>query len=74
MNQATRSEVSVSTDPVLKAEWSCAGDSFVAIVVGERNEIVAEYWGSEDEVVGWMATNYKGIPSHFAPMARAQTA
>jgi len=40
-------------------EWTGAGgDYFLAVIVDDRDEVVAERWGTRQEVLGWMETDW----------------
>jgi hypothetical protein len=53
-----------------RIEWTGAGgDYFLAVIVDDRDEIVAERWGTRNEIVGWIETQWPELPTKFVPMA-----
>jgi hypothetical protein len=53
-----------------RIEWTGAGgDYFLAVVVDDRDEVIAERWGTRKEVLAWMETQWPQIPTKFVPMA-----
>ena len=53
-----------------RIEWTGAGgDYFLAVIVDDRDEIIAERWGTRDEIVGWIETQWPQLPTKFVPMA-----
>jgi hypothetical protein len=52
-----------------RIEWTGAGgDYFLAVIVDDRDEVVAERWGTRQEVLGWMETDWPQLPTKFVPM------
>jgi hypothetical protein len=52
-----------------RIEWTGAGgDYFLAIIVNDRDEVVAERWGTRQEVLAWMETHWPQLPTKFVPM------
>ena len=53
-----------------RIEWTGAGgDYFLAVVVDDRDEVVAERWGTRKEIVSWIETQWPQLPKKFVPMA-----
>src|SRR5712691_2510512 len=53
-----------------RIEWTGAGgDYFLAVIVDDRDEVVAERWGTRKEIVSWIETRWPQLPKKFAPMA-----
>jgi hypothetical protein len=53
-----------------RIEWTGAGgDYFLAVVVDQDDEVIAEHWATRKEVLAWMETRWLQIPSKFVPMA-----
>lgn len=52
-----------------RVEWTGAGgDYFLAVIVDDRDQVVAERWGTRQEVLGWMETDWPQLPTKFVPM------
>jgi hypothetical protein len=52
-----------------RIEWTGAGgDYFLAVVVDQDDEVIAEHWGTQKEVLAWMETQWPQIPKKFMPM------
>ncbi|HEV2200819.1 MAG TPA: hypothetical protein VGR73_13445 [Bryobacteraceae bacterium] len=52
-----------------RIEWTGAGgDYFLAIVVQE-DEVIAERWGTRQDILAWMETNWPQLPEKYVPMA-----
>jgi hypothetical protein len=61
-------------DHVRHIEWTGAGgDYFLAVVIDERREVVAERWGTRREVNAWMQTEHGDLPRQYVPMALGAT-
>lgn len=53
-----------------RIEWTGAGgDYFLAIVVDDRDEVIAEHWGNRNEIFTWIETQWPQLPTKFVPMA-----
>jgi len=53
-----------------RIEWTGAGgDYFLAVVVDDRDEVVAERWGTRTEVRAWMEMQWPELPKKYVPMA-----
>jgi len=53
-----------------RIEWTGAGgDYFLAIVVDDLDEVIAEHWGNRNEIVRWIETQWPQLPTKFVPMA-----
>jgi hypothetical protein len=51
-----------------RIEWTGAGgDYFLGVAVSEHDEILAECWGTEGEVLAWIEK--QGLPAKYVPMA-----
>ena len=51
-------------------EWTGAGgDYFLAVVVDQDEEVMAERWGTRQEVLAWMETHWPQLPKKYVPMA-----
>lgn len=52
-----------------RIEWTGAGgDYFLAVVVDQGDEVIAERWGTRKEVLTWMETRWPQLPTKFVPM------
>jgi len=52
-----------------RIEWTGAGgDYFLAVIVDDRDEVVAERWGTRQEILAWMETHWPQLPTKFVPM------
>jgi hypothetical protein len=52
-----------------RVEWTGAGgDYFLAVIVDDRDQVVAERWGTRQEVLGSMKTDWPQLPTKFVPM------
>jgi hypothetical protein len=52
-----------------RIEWTGAGgDYFLAVVVDQDDEVIAERWGTRKEVLAWIETHWPQIPLKFVPM------
>jgi hypothetical protein len=49
-------------------EWTGAGGNYFLAVVVERARVIAEHWGTRDDVLAWMETEWPRVPRKFAPM------
>src|SRR5713226_3281238 len=57
-----------------RIEWTGAGgDYFLAVIVDDRDEVVAERWGTRKEIVSWIETRWPQLPKKFVPMALGAT-
>ena len=55
-----------------RIEWTGAGgDYFLAIVVNRRDEVIAERWGTRQEILAWMETSWPQLPEKYVPMVYA---
>jgi hypothetical protein len=53
-----------------RIEWTGAGgDSYLAVVVDHRNEVVEEFWGTQQEVLSWITKRSPRLPARYVPMA-----
>jgi hypothetical protein len=53
-----------------RIEWTGAGgDYFLAVVVDQDDEVIAERWGTRKEVLAWMETQWPELPKKYVPMA-----
>jgi hypothetical protein len=53
-----------------RIEWTGAGgDYFLAVIVDDRDEIISERWGTRNEIVKWIETQWPQLPAKFVPMA-----
>jgi hypothetical protein len=52
-----------------RIEWTGAGgDYFLGIVVDHEDEVVAEQWGTREEILAWMETSWPQLPVKYVPM------
>jgi len=52
-----------------RIEWTGAGgDYFLGIVVDQEDEVIAERWGTRQEILAWMETSWPQLPTKYAPM------
>jgi hypothetical protein len=52
-----------------RIEWTGAGgDYFLAVIVDDRDEVVAERWGTRQEVRAWMKKEWSHLPVKYVPM------
>ena len=49
-------------------EWTGAGGNYFLAVVVERGKVIAEQWGTRDEVLRWMDTEWPRVHRKFVPM------
>jgi len=57
-----------------RIEWTGAGgDYYLAVVVDDLHEVVSEFWGTQREVLAWMAAHHPHLPSQYVPMALGAT-
>ena len=49
-------------------EWTGAGGNYFLAVVVERGKVIAEHWGTRDDVLAWMDAQWPRVPRKFAPM------
>ncbi len=53
-----------------RIEWTGAGgDYFLAVIVDDRDEVIAERWGTRKEIASWIETQGPELPKKFVPMA-----
>jgi hypothetical protein len=53
-----------------RIEWTGAGGGyFLAVVVDQDDEVIAERWGTRKEVLAWMETQWPELPKKYVPMA-----
>ena len=53
-----------------RIEWTGAGgDYFLAVIVDDRDEVIAERWGTRNEIVKWIEAQSPQLPAKFVPMA-----
>ncbi len=58
-------------NPAVRIEWTGAGAGhYLAVVVDERNQVAAEFWGTLPEVEAWMRREWPKLPATFVPMIR----
>ncbi len=52
-----------------RIEWTGAGgDYFLAVVVDQDDEVIAERWGTRKEVLAWMKKEWSHLPVKYVPM------
>ena len=52
-----------------RIEWTGAGgDYFLAVVVDQDDEVIAERWGTRKEVRAWMKKEWSQLPVKYVPM------
>jgi hypothetical protein len=52
-----------------RIEWTGAGgDYFLAVVVDQDDEVIAERWGTRKEVLAWMKRQWPHLPVKYVPM------
>ena len=52
-----------------RIEWTGAGaDHFLAVVVDDSDEVIAERWGTRNEIVTWIETQRPQLPAEFVSM------
>jgi hypothetical protein len=57
-----------------RIEWTGAGgDYFLAVVVEGEDEVIAERWGTRQEVLAWMEAHWPQLPAKFVPMVYTPT-
>jgi hypothetical protein len=57
-----------------RIEWTGAGgDYFLGVVIDDRNQVIAEFWGTRKQVLAWVETECSGIPAKYVPMALSAT-
>jgi hypothetical protein len=57
-----------------RIEWTGAGgDYFLAVIVDDRDEVIAERWGTRKEVLAWMESHWPQLPTKFVPMVYSPT-
>jgi hypothetical protein len=54
-----------------RIEWTGAGGGqYLAIVVNEACDVIAECWGNRKQVRAWMKKCWPELPVNFVPMAQ----
>jgi hypothetical protein len=52
-----------------RIEWTGAGgDYFLGIVVDREDRVAAEFWGTRQEVLSWIETQWPRVPAKYVPM------
>jgi hypothetical protein len=52
-----------------RIEWTGAGgDYFLGIAVDQKDEVIAEFWGTRKEILSWMETSWPQLPKKYVPM------
>ena len=52
-----------------RIEWTGAGgDYFLAVVVDQDDEVMAERWGTRKDVLAWMKKEWSHLPVKYVPM------
>jgi len=52
-----------------RIEWTGAGgDYFLGIVVDQEDEVIAEFWGTRQEILSWLKTSWPQLPAKYVPM------
>ena len=49
-------------------EWTGAGGNYFLAVVVERGKVIAEQWGTREEVLAWMDAQWPRVSKKFVPM------